>query len=184
MTARPDQTWLRQVVGTIMLTDQNNSGYWAQDVWLELPGGARHTFEQLSSSTGITTHYDAAQTINTYTIYTVLYGNAAPGVFSFQYAGVTSSFKSAAYIFSPNEAEWFGETHSNADQMPGGYSSSYHYEDLNNVQLYLTGSGWTIMNTPFNHFIYSFPGGHGSPYGQTQTSGTNNYHIWDTRCPH
>ena len=151
-----------------------NGPYYAQIGWLEYPGGTRHTFEQVNgpSTSQPVTNFDPTYGVNSYTYYTVLYGNAGSGVYSFRYAGNTSKFQFLGG-FAPLEGQNYGETQSNADQMPGGHESYYWYETMTDVNIWI--GGWQAFNGNYSTG--------GTPYGGYK-AGAKEIDIYDTRCPH
>lgn len=159
-----------QVTAWALLSDLN--GHYAQIGWWEYPFGVRHTFEQTYGVgySGPLTNFDPAQPVNTYTQYTTLWNNAGPGVFSFRYGGTQSAFTDRTG-FTPISAQNYGETHSDADQMPGGSSAYFYYETMYQAQVYL-GSSWQAFNGNYHN---------GGFNGYVANSGEVD--IWDGRCP-
>lgn len=157
------------VVAWTMLTNSNPND-WAQVGWFENPYGVRYTFIQTYDGSGSpNTEFFAPEATNTYTTYTMLYGNT-PGGFTYEWAGnVRQSFAT----FVPNQGQIFGETHTLADQMPGGYSNPYYYENFYNSHIYYSG-GWRAYSGTVTDYS--------SDYGY-QVDSSYNMDIWDKACP-
>jgi hypothetical protein len=72
--------------------------------------------------------------------------------------------------WSPNDRQWFDETHATADHVLGGYN---HHTVFANV-LYLQNGAWHAPNTGTNE------GNPKNPNGGF-ASGSDKFYVWDTR---
>jgi hypothetical protein len=122
-----------------MLDFRSSVQHYAQVGWLEYAYSNRVTFVEWTYDNrgGWSRVEFRPQPIDAATYYTTLYGNWAPGVFSYQINGGTIWHGSADFV--PNEGQEYGETHSGADQMPGGTQNP---EDFNHTNIWVPGSGW------------------------------------------
>src|SRR5467141_2560312 len=114
----------------------------AQAGWEEYPANHRHVFaEWTGNNNGSWWRWESygvpSNWVDSYHNFATLYNSWAPGVYSFQYDGGT--FYHTTSDFVPNDDQIYGETHSAADQMPGGINNP---EDFNNEHVWVPGSGW------------------------------------------
>jgi hypothetical protein len=139
--------------------DSRPSNY-AQAGWLELPYGERHDFVEIGYDTGsissssYTRWEFSPQPINASTYYTTLY-NPKTKQLSFQIASKTVTDDNVDYTqtlntqyhtmsddeqikWIPHYTEVSGETHTAADQMPGGLNNPM---DFSHVATYDSGIG-------------------------------------------
>lgn len=104
----------------VMVWNNNNAMKYAQVGWVEFPNGSRHTFRAARNQT-VQEDADytwAPQPSGSFTFYTVQYNDPSPGWVSYYIAGVKQA---QTYTpINPNEGKLAGETHTIADQMPGG----------------------------------------------------------------
>lgn len=170
------------VYAWVMLTVDHGYGVDAplvQNGWVEFPYGVRHTMLMWHSVGGgfSATYADPPKALKTYTNYEIF---RSGGNFNFYVAG--SYQYSTPALFTPTEAQIYGETQSFRSQMPGGHASSYDYEDLFGSQ-YFTNAwhyfmpGATVHTVDQNGYDYSLYFGHTAPSG-------GNLSIWDWDCQH
>jgi len=174
---------------TMLTTDhpyQTDAGF-AQIGWYEKQGGARSTFTQFHEyGGGFRTLLYAPQAVNTYSYYDTFY-NPSTNAITFQ---VNSSGIGETYYpqtFVPGEGQVSGETHTLASQMPGGYSSSYNYEDLFHSSIYVNGAWQAFPNPPnsggrVTTFRADYYGNDNSGYYGQTTPNNGNISIWDKAC--
>lgn len=155
------------VAAWTMVDLSSNANTWAQVGWVEFPLGKRYVFTQTNNNGNLITHYFSPKPINSQAYYTTLYNNT-PGHFSYQVSGSTIEVDPAG--FTPNEGQNFGETHSFADQMPGGYNQNEYFND---THIYYSG-GW--------HNFSGTVADSSSAYGYSHPSSTEML-IWDKACP-
>lgn len=84
---------------------------------------------------------------------------------------INNSLKfSTTLNWTPNNAEWFGETHSYPDQTPG---DTVDFVEFSNVQ-HLYNGQWYNDNAAIDKY-------NNSPYGTGSWPNSNYFYIWDTR---
>jgi hypothetical protein len=152
------------------MVDYTGSPYdWAQVGWVEFPLGVRYTFDQTLGPSGGNprTMYYGSQPVNNLTYYTTLYNNPS-GYYGFYVNG--KLIDKASILFTPNEGQNFGETHSAADQMPGGYDNT---EDFFSTNIYYSG-GW-------HNFAGTIADDNTSWYSYDEFNNAN-LSIWDNYC--
>ena len=154
-----------------------NSRY-AQVGWQERPQNFRYTFiEWIDGGGGV--HFNNTLWLvppeNTFSYYTVLYNNYAPGWVTFQVDGTTVGIANPGWSqvgLAPLQGEIYGETHNHNTQMPGGYNSFSHQVMKSSYIWY--NNGWQYFNgTPYatNPFYHGY-----------QVISSREIHIWDRAC--
>lgn len=144
------------------------SSYYAQIGWLEEPHGARYVFTETFDHNGDNVRYFSPEPINSQSYYTVLYGNTG-GEFTYEVNNNVIDVSTAS--FTPNFGEAYGETHSHADQMPGGYNQNEYFND---THIWYSGGWHNFSGTPYDQSP--------SDYGNSKPSSTELL-IWDWKCP-
>jgi hypothetical protein len=145
-----------------------DDGYhYAQVGWIEEPHGARYVFTETFDRNGDNVRYFSPEPINSQSYYTVLFNNT-PGEFTFEVNGSVIDVSTAQ--FTPNDGQNYGETHSLADQMPGGYNQNEYFS---NTHIWYSGAWHNFSGTPHND---------SSHYGDSKPSSTEML-IWDWACP-
>ena len=159
-----------RTVAWVGLSKDPSTAEWAQVGWHEYPGDVRNTFVQWTVGPGqyITPHLPAAEPVNAYTYYTVLW-NYEPGKFTFYAAGRRLEGVNAS--FTPNQGENFGEIKTLASQMPGGYSNPEYFSDTH----VWYANAW--RNFDGSVFITHFG------YHSAVRIGTTDLGIHDKACP-
>lgn len=143
-----------------------NSGDYAQVGWLEYPHGLRYVFTETSTNGNFFDNFYNPEPINSNNYYTTLYNNT-PGYFTYQVKGTTIDTEKAN--FAPNYSIVSGETHSLADQMPGGYNQNEYFSD---THIYYSGGWHNFSGSAYNS---------SSDYGYSIPSSTQML-IWDKAC--
>lgn len=166
--------------GWVMLwLDGSSVEHHVQAGWDEYPGGYRYIyFEWTYNNNGSWTRTDdnpqnPSNWINTTHNFTVLFNNPNSGEYTLY---MDSGYPQKYYTYSdftPNNGQAYGETHSAADQMAGGYNN---HETFRSEQVWLPGSGWVwanlnawSSNTSPGWYSYSKPNG-------------SDEDIWDQKC--
>jgi hypothetical protein len=134
-----------------MLTD-NYHGWWAQVGWREFAYSSRQTFVQFTDNTSTghaTDWYTTADTLGNHNYYAV---HTSADNAHFTYSLGSNTIYTGAKVFSPNEADILGETHTLASQMPGQNSIP---EDFDQSYVKLGGSvlpfgGGAVVVDPSN----------------------------------
>ena len=123
--------------------------------------------------------------IGTTHTYTVLYGNYAPGVWSFEVDGnlvYTTFLNPAPYEFTPTQAQVFGETRDAADQM---YGDIVNPEKFSGTNVYVNSSSrWEAIDTSNQATIANsdLNNNFNVQYGFNRVS-SSELDIWDNGCP-
>jgi len=85
---------------------------------------------------------------------------------------INNQWEGAAYLnWTPNNAEWLGETHSVDDQMPGDTNHQLVFYGVR----HLYNTVWYSENTASDYHENNFP------YGGHAYYNTDYFKIWDTR---
>lgn len=157
-----------------VMVRQQSTQLYAQVGWKEIPYGSRWTFVEWKNELNQTEHRDnfspQSQTTGS-SYYAVLY-DPSTDVWTFQVAGSTILTVQGYDVsdFNRNAGQITGETHSRADQMPGGYSSPMEFT---NAHIYI--GSWQAFagNDPLNSdsSLYTL-------YGTS----TTDFSIWDNSC--
>lgn len=160
--------WVEPNNEVMAWTMLNNGGSnWAQVGWWEYAGGTRSTFVQWTTSPGHwSTKFWTPQSVGSYSYYTTLYGNT-PGDFTFEVNGSTIDKETAS--FTPNDAQNYGEIHTLADQMPGGYNANEVFKATN---VYI--GGWQSFSGTSTNSSSTY-------FGESNVSSTQR-NIWDWAC--
>lgn len=157
-------------VGGWVAIDGTPSPAFGQIGWIEYPHGVRDIFTETRNSNGDAVHLFPPEPINSQSYYTVLINNT-PGYLTYEVNG--HGIDSEPALFTSNAGEVSGETHSYADQMPGGYNQNEYFTD---THIWYSGawhnfSGSLISNPPID-----------PAYGHSIVSSTELL-IWDWACP-
>ena len=100
--------------------------------WMERPSDLnRKTFAEFIDEYGGIHTWDfwSPEPENTFTTYTVLYGNYAPGYFTFRVGGVDLFYQPIGWV--PNQGQLYGETQRRGDQVPGGSNNKEIFKNSN-----------------------------------------------------
>jgi hypothetical protein len=109
--------------------------------------------------------------INTTHTFTVLFNNPKPGEYTMEMDNGTTGEKYYTFSdFTPNNGQAYGETHSAADQMAGGYNNK---ETFRNEHVWLPNQGWVPAA------LYAWKSS--SWYGYDKPNATDE-NIWDGAC--
>lgn len=159
---------------------------YAQDGWIELPKGSRHDLIEFADSQGHDYQYlyNPAPINNSVTYRTEF--NPNDTMFRF-YLGDWSGSQARMTVpiskvnFAPNEAEFFVETHSGADQEAGGTSYNENFwwpqvMDQHNGNYHIADTYYGI-NDSSSYGLY--PG-----TGWQSLYNINHFSTWDTACGH
>lgn len=142
---------------------------WAQVGWLKF-SGSRYTFVQYKYGTGPTdydTFFYGADPTGSYSDYLTLYDPQA-AQFDFYDNGIYLMSEPAEWI--PNSAQVFGEIHTLADQMPGGYYDPDNFSD----------TLWQVGSTAYD--FNGVPVNYSSTYFNNAKYSSTDLQIGDQSC--
>jgi len=145
-------------------------GWWAQVGWYKESSGTRQNFydwtdTQAHGNIG----FFAADTVGSYPTYKVS-DRTSPGSFQFFHNGAL--IWTVAEKFTPARGAIYGETHTLANQMPGGSNFVSYGEDFTNAHIFFASSNQVFDGTTYGNTTY---------FDYNKVSTTETY-IWDKAC--
>jgi hypothetical protein len=159
----------------MLFRDGSSVEHHVQAGWDEYAYGNRYEyFEWTYNNNGSWYRIDdppPSNWINSTHNFTVLFNNPNAGEYTLYMDGGTPQKYYTYSDFTPNNGQAYGETHSAADQMAGGYNN---HETFRNEHVWLPGSGWGAAN------LYAFAS-NTNWYGNSKPNGTDE-DIWDWYC--